>query len=171
MKSQHVVILFLISKFLIVYSYCERNCNGHGTCNDNDRCDCYKGRDGFVAWTGYDCSKRTCPMGIAWVGEIVAANNMHPMAECSNKGECDRRSGVCLCYPNFDGVACERTVCPSECNGVGVCYTQQQLAENAGAVYTNVWDAKKQVACLCDLGYRGPDCSLGKEFLHTLLKT
>merc|ERR1712146_762742 len=26
--------------------------------------------------------------------------------------------------------------------------------------YTDPWDADKHVGCICDLGYRGPDCSL-----------
>jgi hypothetical protein len=51
-------------------------------------------------------------------------------------------------------------VCPNDCNGRGICYTQLQLAEEFDAKYETPWDAKKHVGCLCDLGYRGPDCSL-----------
>jgi hypothetical protein len=58
------------------------------------------------------------------------------------------------------GIACERTICPSDCNGRGICYTQKQLASNAGTTYDAPWDAMKHVGCVCDLGYRGPDCSL-----------
>ena len=141
-------------------AYCEASCNSHGKCIENDRCDCHKRRDGTVAWIGNDCSQRTCPMGVAWVGEVVSANNMHPMAECSNRGDCDRTSGVCECHENFDGVACERTICPNDCRGLGICYTQLQMAENAGTTYRDIWDSKKQVGCVCDVGYRGPDCSL-----------
>jgi len=170
-----------------VGGYCEKSCSGHGTCNANDICQCYKSVDAFPAWTGNDCSLRTCPRGTAWVGDVVSANNMHPITECSNRGECDRRYhtndfctmiyyceqyisltyvfpgrlGTCICYPNFEGSACDRTVCPNDCNGYGVCYTEQQLADNAGTSYSVPWDAKKQVGCVCDIGYRGPDCSLG----------
>ena len=140
--------------------YCPNECSGHGTCIDNDRCDCVRSRDGQVAWTGNDCSYRACPLGIAWVGEVVSANNLHPLVECSNAGDCDRTRGLCVCYLGFEGVACQRTECPNNCNGLGICYTQKQLAENAGAVYNSVWDASKQVGCVCDVGYRGPDCSL-----------
>ena len=34
------------------------------------------------------------------------------------------------------------------------------LAEQAGRKYTEPWDAMKIYGCYCDLGYRGPDCSL-----------
>jgi len=58
------------------------------------------------------------------------------------------------------GISCERTVCPNDCSGRGICYTAKQLAVNAGSQYDTVWDSMKQVGCVCDLGYRGPDCSL-----------
>lgn len=96
----------------------------------------------------------------AWVGEVVAANDAHPVVECSNKGTCDRTTGECVCYPNYDGIACERTICPNKCSDAGVCFTQQQLASDADRTYSTPWDAMKQVGCVCDLGRRGPDCSL-----------
>jgi len=43
----------------------------------------------------------------------------------------------------------------------GVCYTAKQLAEDAGRVYETPWDADKFVGCVCDIGFRGPDCRLG----------
>ncbi len=82
--------------------------------------------------------------------------------ECSNKGICDRKSGECQCFPNYEGIACERTVCPNRCSDAGVCFTQKQLATEADRVYSTPWDAEKQVGCVCDLGRRGPDCSLCK---------
>lgn len=63
------------------------------------------------------------------------------------------------------GIACERTVCPNDCNMAGVCFTQKQLAVEAGRVYSTPWDAEKQLGCVCDLGRRGPDCSLCKSSL------
>ena len=59
-----------------------------------------------------------------------------------------------------DGKACERTVCPSNCNGRGRCIKQEQLAYEASKTYSEPWDALKHVGCVCDLGARGPDCSL-----------
>ena len=90
------------------------------------------------------------------------ANDAHPVVECSNKGRCDRSTGECVCYPNYDGIACERSICPNKCSDAGVCFTQKQLAAEAGRTYATPWDAQKQVGCVCDLGRRGPDCSLCK---------
>lgn len=92
------------------------------------------------------------------------------MVPCSNKGTCDGKTGECACFANYDGIACERTVCPNDCSMSGVCFTQQQLAMEAGRVYSRPWDALKHVGCVCDLGRRGPDCSLiecpsGKDVL------
>ena len=56
-------------------------------------------------------------------------------------------------------MACERTVCPNDCSGRGVCLTQKALADAASTTYDSPWDAVKQIGCKCDIGYRGPDCS------------
>lgn len=152
-----------------LHAACENGCSGHGVCGDYDVCRCFqgggKGGGGEVAWTGPDCSLRTCPRfvpkqlievlkyikictvyyfrGTSWLGEVVHANNVHSMAECSGRGECDRESGECLCFPGFEGIACERLACPNDCSGRGVCYTQKQLADAAGRVYRSPWDASK----------------------------
>jgi len=52
------------------------------------------------------------------------ANDAHPVVECSNKGTCDRSTGECVCFPNYDGIACERSICPNKCSDAGVCFTQ-----------------------------------------------
>lgn len=103
----------------------------------------------------------------AWIGDVQDANNAHPVVECSNKGRCDRNTGECVCYPNYDGIACERSICPNKCSDAGVCFTQKQLADEAGRTYATPWDAQKQVGCVCDLGRRGPDCSLCKNSFTT----
>ncbi|RYH24362.1 hypothetical protein EON65_16860, partial [archaeon] len=36
----------------------------------------------------------------------------------------------------------------------------QLLAERAGHIYSEPWDAMKIWGCACDVGFRGPDCSL-----------
>ena len=86
-------------------------------------------------------------------------------------GICDRKTGTCTCFPNYDGIACERTICPNKCSDAGVCFTQKQLAAEADRVYSTPWDSEKHVGCICDLGRRGPDCSLiecpsGADVLH-----
>ena len=35
----------------------------------------------------------------AWVGEVVSANDAHPVVECSNKGICDRKTGGASALP------------------------------------------------------------------------
>lgn len=159
-RSSLLLLILLFSLYSQCRALCNNLCNNHGTCDDFDRCHCYKDTSGHPMFTGYDCSLRVCPMGTAWVGDVVSSNNNHPMAECSNKGECDRRSGLCNCESNFDGLACERTICPNDCSGQGECFTQMQLAEEAGRTYSTPWDATKNVGCVCDMGFRGPDCSM-----------
>merc|ERR1711898_56805 len=137
---------------------CENQCSGHGTCEVNGNCKCFTGLDGEDEWTGPDCSSRTCPFDFAWVGASINANNLHPWAECSNKGICDRSSGECQCFVGYEGAACQRTVCPDNCNDQGTCWPEKHLASKAGRVYDAPWDAMKHVGCLCDAGYRGPAC-------------
>jgi hypothetical protein len=137
---------------------CPNKCSGHGHCVKNANCDCYLGLDGEPEWTGGDCSLRTCPKDIAWVGTVVGANDLHPVAECSNKGICNRLSGTCQCFDGYDGIACQRQACPNDCNARGVCFPERMLAEKAGRVYDKPWDASKTVGCVCDVGYRGVAC-------------
>jgi len=158
MLSQVLVSLFLL--FVVAHAHCPNGCSGHGSCGANDKCTCYTRVDGDPAWAYADCSGRTCPKSTAWVGSVVNSNDVHPVVECSNKGSCDRKTGECACFTNYDGIACERTICPNKCSEAGVCFTQKQLAAEADRVYSTPWDAEKHVGCICDLGRRGPDCSL-----------
>ena len=107
---------------------------------------------------------------IAWIGEVVNTNDAHPIAECSNAGVCDRKSGECACFANYEGIACERTVCPNKCSGAGVCYSLNQIAKDANTLYSTPWDSLKSTGCVCDKGRRGPDCSLSKN-THTVTQT
>lgn len=139
---------------------CENHCSNHGTCQMNNNCLCFTGLDGEPEWTGPDCSLRTCPHDFAWVGSVVNANNLHPWSECSNKGICDRKSGVCACFAGYEGVACQRTLCPNNCNDRGTCWPEKHLASKANRLYSAPWDAMKHVGCFCDPGFRGPACDL-----------
>eukprot|EP01031_Cornospumella_fuschlensis_P037983 gene37983-46143_t len=141
-----------------VAGLCDRLCSGHGLCTPQNNCRCYAGLDGEAEWTGPDCSLRTCPKDLAWVGEVVGANDLHPRAECSNKGLCNRETGECECFPGYDGIACQRTTCPDNCNYRGACFPERLLADKAGRHYMSPWDANKAVGCLCDPGYRGAAC-------------
>ena len=137
---------------------CENHCSGHGTCEKNYNCKCFEGLNGEAEWTGPDCSQRVCPYDTAWVGDVVNANDLHPWAECSNKGLCDRKSGLCSCFTGYEGIACQRTTCPNNCNERGTCWPEKHLADKAGRTYNEPWDSLKHVGCLCDAGYRGPAC-------------
>jgi len=138
--------------------FCENLCSHQGTCEMNNNCKCYLGMNGEPAYTGADCSLRTCPKDFAWVASVVGANDLHPWVECSNKGLCNRQTGECECFAGYDGIACQRSVCPDNCNDRGTCWPQKIFAHRAGRIYTEPWDALKNVGCLCDTGYRGPAC-------------
>jgi DNA-binding beta-propeller fold protein YncE len=140
--------------------YCENQCSGHGNCEMNSNCRCHLNENGDPAWTGADCSLRTCPIDIAWVGSVVSSNNLHPLIECSNKGLCNRQTGECECFTGYDGIACARTTCPYDCYSRGICWPERLLAGHASRLYVTPWDAMKQIGCVCDIGYRGPACEL-----------
>lgn len=151
------------------------DCSGHGTCSGSATftCACFDG------WTGGDCSIRTCPKAKAWFDYPTSNNEAHAVVECSNKGECDRETGRCICEPLFEGAACERMTCPGShspygvCNGHGQCLPMGQLANFAknngdATPFTYgqnpneplTWDSNSVYGCLCDEGWTGYDCSL-----------
>merc|ERR1712072_473864 len=108
-------------------------------------------------------------------------------AECSDGGQCDTSTGECVCYPGFEGSACQRTSCPNDCSGHGTCRSNQDFAVDFSeavykaqtavdedivgkeaktsyydyflVTYDKAWDAGMQYGCLCDVGFRGVDCS------------
>jgi hypothetical protein len=89
----------------------------------------------------------------------------HYYMECSNKGICDRSSGLCECFDGYDGVACQRASCPgypASCSGHGVCKSAKQLAEADGGNVYKLWNKDATMGCECDAGYFGPDCSQRK---------
>jgi hypothetical protein len=86
----------------------------------------------------------------------------HFYMECSNKGRCDRETGECICFPGYDGVACQRASCPGypdSCSGHGVCKTIKQLANSQYENVYQLWNQHSTMGCECDAGYFGPDCS------------
>jgi len=146
---------------------CPGDCSRHGACTECGICQCYLqpgiGSDGttYPAWTDHDCSKRTCYRGKAWATGASSNSVAHQLHECSMAGTCDRKSGQCKCFPGYEGIACQRTACHNDCSGKGVCATQEMQARYASKEYVRnaAWDADKEQGCICDLGYRGPDCS------------
>jgi len=173
---------------------CPNACSGHGTCNSMDHCNCYgESTDPSSAklWRGADCSLMTCPRGKSWSRIKRKSNFDHrDGAECSDGGQCDTSTGECVCYPGFEGSACQRTVCPNDCSGHGTCRSNQDFAVDFSeavykaqtavdesivktdkktsyydyflVTYDKAWDAGMQYGCLCDVGFRGVDCSLAE---------
>ena len=81
-----------------------------------------------------DCSKRVCPHGRAWADVPTGPTTAHQFMECSNRGVCDRSTGICSCFDGFTGSACERTKCPNDCSGHGSCYSIKQMARMSNAL-------------------------------------
>jgi len=116
-------------------------------------------------------------------------NSLHETeVECSDGGICDTATGECSCFAGYEGSACQRTTCPNDCSGHGTCRSNQDFAIDfseaiykeqsalnpsiAGTnpkitsyydyflvTYDEAWDAGMQYGCLCDIGFRGVDCS------------
>jgi len=137
------------------------------------------------AWTGADCSLRTCPYGMAWAAAPQGANDHTQRLECSGVGECDRKTGMCKCSAPYTGVGCRRTMCNNDCSGHGSCRSQAEIANIAshdaetdlsdqystpgmsnsqvdsytGAKYDGAFDSESNYGCVCDGLYHGPDCA------------
>lgn len=152
-----------------------------------DNCICFLERDftssDYVfAWTGPDCSRKSCPYGEAF-GVHKRTNGaftigtgtpkLHTaLLECSGVGSCDHKTGKCECQPGYTGEACHRTACPNDCSGFGVCTTLYDYVDKivkdddsnyyvdfSSAAY-NGFDKSASRGCVCDKGRRGPDCSI-----------
>ena len=189
---------------------CANACSGHGDCGTKDQCMCWHNWQAAdcserVCQFGYafvdsprgDLNHDMTTAGTAGV-QVQWSNHLewetypadgswdaqtdegHFYNECSNKGACNRVTGLCECYDGYTGSACQRTTCPSDCSGHGVCRTASELAAGGSklsgrelgnyagfivesgvtAPFTyHVWDALKTQACSCDYGWSGADCS------------
>jgi hypothetical protein len=170
-----LTIVALFGLLAVASAWCPNGCSGHGSCQtgaaNKDVCNCYERREarnvgygagnGMVkAWQGADCSERTCPSGRAWAASPQANNDHEQVIECSGRGICDRKTGVCGCFAGHWGEGCRRSTCPNQCSGHGICQDLKHFAEDSGAIYKTSWDSFYNYGCLCDQGFRGPDCSM-----------
>jgi hypothetical protein len=128
------------------------------TCNETTlACNCTAG------YSGGACEWLECPKGLAWFDEATSSTEAHELAECSNRGECQRSSGTCTCDDNFEGAACSKLSCALNetfvCGDKGACMTMSKLATYSttngnynDATYTKTpatWDAHKIQNCYC----------------------
>jgi len=134
--------LVFASALGVAMASCPNSCSGKGDCDTNDQCGCYSegkvlnaaGNIGAedvlqAQFTGADCSLMTCPRGISFT--TVSSATFHEVSvECSDAGVCDRATGMCTCYEGHEGSACQRTTCPNDCNGHGVCQDNTDFAED-----------------------------------------
>jgi len=197
---------------------CANACSGHGECGTRDECRCYQNYQGndcsertcYFGMAHVDTPKgdlnhdgvisgsmvtvltgsEVYPWGTTEQYPNANAHEGHFYAECSNKGLCDRKTGVCDCFDGFGGSACARATCPNDCSGHGTCESIKELAEMRGYDFTghdvvtartpsgtsgtdydpviqesysyDLWDADKTMGCKCDPGYHGADCSMRK---------
>ncbi|OQR86795.1 hypothetical protein ACHHYP_09947 [Achlya hypogyna] len=195
-----VKLLALAATAAFVAAECPGGCSTNGVCGPRDMCSCFKnfyGNDCSMRICPFGHAHVDTPKGdlnmdrnTATVGFILGSSQMYPgqtwewnspdagtdeahfYSECSNEGICDRSTGVCTCFPGFEGSACQRASCNSACNNHGVCKSIAQIAANAdrankitgnprGRIATvyDLWDAKKGYSCDCDPWFEGPDCS------------
>jgi len=144
-------LVFALSLALISAN-CPLSCSGHGTCGADDKCTCYPN------FQGLDCSERVCSFQLAFADVPSGDNEAHAYLECSGKGICDRKAGLCKCFAGYEGDACRRTSCPNGCSGHGTCELMDELAGANGFSFTS-WEGKKHQVCKCDPYWEGVDCS------------
>lgn len=176
-------ILLLLVLFTIIClntsvvdaSCADRNyCNGHGSCTVSGTCLCSDGwgspRD-IADFKSNDCALRVCPAGKAWADVSDIEGDVHRVTECSGRGSCNRKTGMCECYTGFAGNACQRTKCPNDCSGHGMCKSMRRMASESAAFPTSNntkygtevfaftygdtrndsnWDADIIFGCVCD---------------------
>lgn len=151
--------LLWLALWQVARAACPNLCNGHGECTPYGTCKCQAG------YQGGDCSEQICPFGPAWTDVPYATDKAHALAECSNRGLCDRATGLCSCMSGFVGSSCNRMDCPNRCGGVGQCYTMNEFASRTtnpsgnSFTYGSNWDASMVKGCVCDVKYGLYDCS------------
>eukprot|EP00947_MAST-08B_sp_MAST-8B-sp1_P001394 g1394.t1 len=69
----------------------------------------------------------------SWPGDFSThGDEGHFYMECSNRGQCDRQFGFCVCFEGYEGAACDRQTCGGTegvCNQRGVCTPVRQMRE------------------------------------------
>ena len=154
------VALSLVSFYFlpVINAACPNLCSGHGSCSVNNKCVCDD------SYSGIDCADLTCAYGYAWADKGYE-NEGHVSAECSNQGSCDRTTGKCVCFPGFEGGACQRASCHEDCGEHGKCMTISSIYDfftpGASGTYSS-WEGDHVTMCVCDPGHTGVACEMSK---------
>jgi hypothetical protein len=152
------------------------SCNLHGTCDycyNTCTCDAGYGHpDEVFDHVQINCAERTCPSGRSLRDLPSEGGYGHGISECSNNGLCSRDLGFCVCFDGWEGLACDRRVCPNACSGHGICANMQEQASMANAfpltnnVTTHLyganddsrnrsaWDYNIMYSCVCDSSWQ-----------------
>jgi len=139
--------------------HCMYNCHGNGFCHNGQTCSCHPGYGGVycedVLGCPRNCSGRGecaqlvnpvskevefhCLCGSGYGGK--ACQDRLCLNNCNGRGQCDSKSGKCVCEPRrYHGEDCSKVLCPNNCSANGRC---------------NDTDG----TCKCFPGYFGVDCS------------
>eukprot|EP01006_Ploeotia_vitrea_P042067 TRINITY_DN66601_c9_g5_i1.p1 TRINITY_DN66601_c9_g5~~TRINITY_DN66601_c9_g5_i1.p1 ORF type:complete len:393 (-),score=2.55 TRINITY_DN66601_c9_g5_i1:146-1324(-) len=180
-----VSVTLLLSFIVTIQAGCDNACSGHGTCTEDGVCKCFDNWGLGLSHDSGDCSDRICPFDISWVDNPDSVGTRHNYAECSSRGICDRSTGMCDCFPGYEGKACQRSTCPNDCSGHGQCAYIENLPYQSTPFdwYNNYypssdllkdflpqspktfettyygWDKKKTRGCVCDPEWGDVDCS------------
>jgi hypothetical protein len=118
----------------------------------------------MAQFTGADCSLMTCPRGISFT--TVDSNTAHDTSvECSSAGVCDRATGMCSCYEGHEGSACQRTTCPNDCSGHGVCQDNTDFAEDYARAMSIQINTKRYTP-RCEVGAAVDDTNCPRQIEH-----
>jgi hypothetical protein len=177
MQMMQITILafvIILVNLPLILAACRNNCNMHGKCGTTSICECFSG------WEGVECDRRTCPKGPIIADIATGVDTSHQLEQCSGRGDCNHKTGLCECSDSWGGPNCGRIVV--DCNGHGTAMNLHDAAElndgynfNRTTTY-NQWDAAIFSGCNCDPGWGGHDCSLrmcdsGPDLRRTLGKT
>jgi len=174
----------------VVHGACPNACSGHGTCDAQDQCTCFLEVDGNSMFMGADCSQFTCPRGVSWkepaagskhktdaecsdagicdrlTGECTCFPGYEGSAcqrtscpnQCSGHGTC--RSNVDFAIDFSEQVHTQQLAVTPAADNKAPNKIPDSYYDYFLVTYDNAWDSDMQYGCLCDVGFRGADCSL-----------
>ena len=141
-------------------------CSNNGHCNPTTgSCDCFPG------YTGSECQKGT-PLAYPpppqppprHTHAVMRRRLRICIKECGSRHRPQRKPYLAHadgCLGCFLLRFWRAVACPNSCSNHGRCNSIATLSlQGRGVSYTN-WESPVVYGCECDLGWTGPDCSLG----------